>query len=46
MWFLILLALVVGGVIAFRYRVQILSKVLGQPEDRVRRALEERKRRA
>ncbi len=39
MWFLILLALVVGGYLAFRYRVQLLAKVLGQPESRIRRQL-------
>ena len=39
MWFLILLARVVGGYLAFRYRVQLLAKVLGQPESRIRRQL-------
>lgn len=39
MWFLILFALVVGGYLAFRYRVQLLAKVLGQPESRIRRQL-------
>ena len=39
MWFLILMALVVGGYLAFRYRVQLLAKVLGQPESRIRRQL-------
>lgn len=44
MEFFILLALVVGGFFAFRYRVQLLSKILGQPESRIRAALEKRKR--
>lgn len=45
MWFLMLLVLVVAGIVAFRYRVPLLSKVLGQPESRVRRALEQRRNR-
>ncbi len=39
MWLLILLVLVVAGVAAYRYRVQLLAKVLGQPERRVERRL-------
>lgn len=45
MWFVILLVLVVGGLIAFRYRVQLLAKVLGQPERRVQHALDQRHKR-
>jgi hypothetical protein len=39
MWMLILIALVVVGVVAYRMRVPLLAKVLGQPEDRIRRQL-------
>lgn len=41
MWFLLIIAIV--GV-AYVFRVQLLSKVLGQSEARTRRALERRKR--
>mgnify|MGYP004313955007 CR=1 FL=1 len=40
----ILLLLVVGAVVAYRFRVPLLAKVLGQSEDRVRRQLERRRR--
>lgn len=39
MWFLILLTLVVGAVVAWKFRVQILARVLGQPESRIERQL-------
>lgn len=39
-----LLVIVVVAVVLYVFRVQILSKVLGQSQDRVRRALERRKR--
>lgn len=42
--FLILLVLVVGGVVAYRNRVALLAKVLGQDEARIRRRLEGPKR--
>lgn len=45
MGFLVFIALVVAVVVAYRMRVQILSKVLGQSETRVRAQLEQRKRR-
>lgn len=38
-----LLIIVVAVVAAYAFRVQLLSKVLGQPEERVRRMLERRK---
>lgn len=44
MWFLIFLALVVGGVAAYVFRVKLLSTVLGQSETRVRGHLERRRR--
>ncbi len=42
-WFLVIL--VIAGVVAYRYRVQLLAKVLGQPESRVERRLNQRKQR-
>ena len=44
MTFLILLVLVVGGVLAYRYRVPLIAKITGQKESRIRRALDQRKR--
>ncbi len=44
MAWLILIGLVVGGYLAWRHRVALLSRVLGQPESRIRRQLERRKR--
>jgi hypothetical protein len=43
MGFLIFLVIVGALVAAYVYRVQLLSKVLGQPESRVRRQLGRRK---
>ncbi len=40
LWLLIIIGIVV---LAYVYRVQLLSKVLGQDEARVRRMLERRK---
>jgi hypothetical protein len=42
-WFLVLL--VVLAVVAYKFRVPLLAKIMGQPESRVKRALERRKRR-
>ena len=42
--FIIFLLLVVGGVLAYRYRVPLIAKITGQKESRIRRALEQRKR--
>ena len=42
--FLILLLLVVGGVVAYRYRVPLIAKITGQKESRIRNALDQRKR--
>jgi len=38
MWFLILVVLVVGGYLAYKFRVPLLAKVLGQPEHRIARS--------
>ena len=39
-----LLLIVVLGVVAYRFRVQILARVLGQPERRIERQLGRKKR--
>ena len=44
MGWLILLVLVVGGYLAWKNRVVLLAKILGQDESRVRRQIERRKR--
>lgn len=44
MGWLILLVLVVGGYLAWRNRVPLLARVLGQPESRIQRQIERRKR--
>ncbi|WP_262347567.1 MULTISPECIES: hypothetical protein [unclassified Nocardioides] len=43
--FWILLLVVVLGVAAYRFRVPLLAKILGQPQSRIERRLEQRKRR-
>jgi hypothetical protein len=42
---LIIIALVIAAVAAWKFRVQILAKVLGQDEARIQRAIERRKNR-
>ncbi|MEJ7795379.1 MAG: hypothetical protein WKF50_07495 [Nocardioides sp.] len=44
MGWLILLVLVVGGYFAWKNRVALLSKVLGQDDSRVQRQIDRRKR--
>lgn len=39
MWFLIIVALIVAGVVAYKMRVPLLAKILGQPEHRIERRL-------
>ena len=41
LWFLIIIVL---GVVAWKYRVKLMAKVLGQPESRIQRQIERRKR--
>ena len=41
-WF-ILFVIVVGGFLAWRFRVKLLAKILGQSESRVNRQLNRRK---
>ncbi len=40
----ILLVLVVAGIVAYRFRVPLLARILGQPESRIQRQLERRRR--
>lgn len=42
--FLIILAVVVGAVVVWRRRVPLLARLLGQPESRVQRQLDRRRR--
>ena len=42
--FLIFLIVIVGAVVAYRYRVPLIAKITGQSQSRIRRALEQRKR--
>ncbi|MET0692303.1 MAG: hypothetical protein ABWX96_12435 [Propionibacteriaceae bacterium] len=44
MTLLIFLLVVVGAVLAYRYRVPLIAKITGQKESRIRNALEQRKR--
>ncbi|MEV4261583.1 MULTISPECIES: hypothetical protein [Kribbella] len=41
-WF-IFLVIVVGAIAAYKYRVPLLAKVLGQPQDRIQRAIDRKK---
>ncbi|WP_257956568.1 hypothetical protein [Nocardioides sp. B-3] len=41
---IILLVLVVGGYLAYRNRVALIAKVPGQPEARIERRLNQRKK--
>lgn len=43
MKFLVLLVVIGALIAAYQFRVQILAKVLGQPESRIKRQLERRK---
>ena len=40
LWFLLIVVL---GVVAWRFRVKILAKVLGQPESRIQRQIGRKK---
>lgn len=40
-----ILLIVVAAVLAYKFRVPLLAKVLGQPRSRIERRLEQRKRR-
>jgi len=39
-----ILLIVVVGFVAWKFRVQLLARVLGQPESRIERRLNQRKR--
>jgi hypothetical protein len=43
-FFWILLAIVVVAVVAYKFRVPLLARILGQSESRVQRSIERRKR--
>jgi hypothetical protein len=43
MTFLIIVALIVVGFLVWKFRVQLMAKVLGQSEDRVRRQINRRR---
>ncbi|WP_309647157.1 hypothetical protein [Nocardioides sp.] len=43
MWFLVLVLLVAAAFVAYKMRVPLLAKVLGQSEGRVNRRLDRRK---
>ena len=42
LWILILVVVVVAAVVAYKYRVRLMAKVLGQPESRIQRQIERR----
>ena len=44
MTFLIILVLIVAGVVAYKNRVALLAKILGQPQSRIERRLNGPKR--
>jgi hypothetical protein len=44
MFWVILIVLVVGGIVAWRMRVPLIAKVLGQSESRIDRQLNRRTR--
>ena len=43
MWFLILVVIAIVGVVAWKLRVPLLAKLLGQSESRIDRQLNRRK---
>jgi hypothetical protein len=43
MGFVLLLVLVVGVVVLYRFRVLVLSRILGQPQSRIERRLGQRR---
>ncbi len=44
MFLFILLAIIVVAVVAYKFRVPLMAKLLGQSESRVQRSIERRKR--
>lgn len=44
MFLWILLAIIVVAVVAYKFRVPLMAKILGQSETRVQQAIERRKR--
>lgn len=43
MWFWILLAVVAAAFVVYKFRVPVLARALGQPEARIRGAIDRRK---
>ncbi len=43
MFLFILIVIVVAAVVAYKFRVPLLAKILGQSESRVQRSIERRK---
>ncbi len=43
MTFLIIVAVLVAGFVAWKMRVQLLARILGQPESRIQRQLNRKK---
>jgi hypothetical protein len=43
MWFPILLVVVVGAFVIWKFRVRLLAKILGQPQSRIERRLNQRR---
>ena len=44
MFLFVLLVIIVAAVVAYKFRVPLLAKILGQSESRVQRSIERRKR--
>jgi hypothetical protein len=44
MTFLILVVLIIAGVVAYKNRAALLAKITGQPQSRIERRLNQRKR--
>lgn len=43
MWFPILLVIIVAAYVVYKFRVPLLAKILGQPQDRIERRLNRRR---
>jgi hypothetical protein len=43
MWFLVVVLVIVAAVVIWRLRVPLLARLLGQPQDRIERRLNQRR---
>lgn len=43
MWFWILLAVIATAAIVYKFRVPVMARLLGQPESRIRGAIDRKK---